>query len=120
MVAVLVDEARTDRILHALSDATRRDILTRSLVGQHSVSSLARNYAISLAAVQKHVAVLESAGLVVKQRHGRESLVSGRIDSVRQARRLLDHFEELWRDRIDRFGEVLATLPDDPTPEGTA
>ncbi|MDO8308712.1 MAG: helix-turn-helix domain-containing protein [Actinomycetota bacterium] len=120
MVAVMLDEARTDRILHALSDATRRDILTRSLVGPHSVSSLARNYAMSLAAVQKHVAVLESAGLVTKERHGRESRVTGQIDSVRAARRLLDHYEDVWRDRLDRFGEVLATIPAEPLQEGNA
>ncbi|MHB8795078.1 MAG: ArsR/SmtB family transcription factor, partial [Candidatus Nanopelagicales bacterium] len=77
MVAVVTDEAGTDRILHALSDATRRDILARSLVGQHSVSSLARDYSMSMAAVQKHVAVLESAGLVTKETHERHQQREG-------------------------------------------
>jgi DNA-binding transcriptional ArsR family regulator len=110
MVANVLYAERTDRILHALSDATRRDILARSLREENSVSSLARNYAMSLPAVQKHVGVLEAAGLVTRQRHGRETRVRGEIDSIRHARRLLDQFEDLWRGRMDLFGEVLADV----------
>lgn len=82
--------------------------------GESSVSALARCYPMSFAAVQKHVAVLEGAGLVTKRRRGREQLVTGNVDTVRLACRLLDQVEALWRDRIQRFGEILA---DDP-PEG--
>ena len=109
-----MDGDRADRVFHALSDATRRDILARAGTGEHSVSSLARHYPMSLTAVQKHVAVLERAELVTKRRHGREQLVTGRIDTLQGARHVLDRFEELWRDRLDRFGDVLADamLPD--------
>jgi DNA-binding transcriptional ArsR family regulator len=107
VVDTLADE-RADRIFHALADATRRDIVLRSLEGEHNVSALARRYPMSFAAVQKHVAVLEEAGLVVKQRKGREQLVSGNVDTIRRAYRLLEQLEAVWRGRIDRIGELLA------------
>jgi DNA-binding transcriptional ArsR family regulator len=75
---------RVDRVFAALGDATRRDILRRAALGEHSVSALARHYAMSLAAVQKHVAVLERATLVTKRRRGREQLV--RTDVANRAR----------------------------------
>jgi DNA-binding transcriptional ArsR family regulator len=95
-------------VFHALADATRRDIVRRAMDGGHSVSALARRYPVSLPAVQKHVAVLESAGLVTKERRGREQLVRSNLDTIRQAARMLDRFEEIWRGRIDRMGELLA------------
>jgi DNA-binding transcriptional ArsR family regulator len=98
-------------VFHALADATRRDIVWRTMHRQHSVSGLARLYPMSFAAVQKHVAVLEHAGLVTKQRRGREQLVRGNVNTVRHACRLLEELEVIWRDRIDRIGDVLA---DDP------
>jgi len=109
------DEAHVDRLFHALSDATRRDIVTLVLDGEHSVSDLARRYPMSFAAVQKHVAVLEGAGLVTKRRRGREQLVSGAIDTVREANRLLDEWEQRWRMRLERMAELLAE-PDQPHP----
>jgi DNA-binding transcriptional ArsR family regulator len=101
-------EERADRVFHALADATRRDIVRRALGGEHSVSALARVYPVSLAAVQKHVAVLEAAGLVTKERRGREQLVRSNVDTLRLASRLLDELEAVWRGRIDRIGELLA------------
>ena len=94
-------------MFNALADPTRRDIVRRALVGEHSVSALARGYPMSVAAVQKHVAVLERAGLVHKERRGREQIVHTDIEAVRAAARLLDRIEELWRDRLDRFGALL-------------
>jgi DNA-binding transcriptional ArsR family regulator len=108
MVVDLLSEERADRVFHALADATRRDIVLRALAGKHNVSALARNYPVSFAAVQKHVAVLEGAGLVTKQRNGREQLVRSNLDIIRQAYLLLEQFEGAWRDRIDRIGELLA------------
>ena len=95
-------------MFHALADATRRDIVRRALGGEHSVSALARRYPVSLSAVQKHVAVLEAAGLVTKERRGREQLVRSNVDTLRLASRLLDELEAVWRGRIDRIGELLA------------
>ncbi len=100
-----------DRVFAALGDRTRRDILRRAALQEHSVSALARNYPVSFAAVQKHVAVLERAGLVVKRRQGREHLVSTDVRALRRAREHLEELEALWRGRLDRFGDVLAGLP---------
>jgi DNA-binding transcriptional ArsR family regulator len=96
-----------DRSFRALADATRRDILVRTLAEPQSVSALARRYPMSFAAVQKHVAVLEGAGLVSKRRSGREQLVNGDVAAVRRAARVLDEIEAVWRGRMDRFGAAL-------------
>jgi DNA-binding transcriptional ArsR family regulator len=108
MVVDHLANAQVDRVFHALSDATRRDILLRTLEGQHNVSALARRYPMSFAAVQKHVVVLEGAGLVIKQRKGRQQLVRGNVDTMRRAHRLLEQLEAVWKGRIDRIGEMLA------------
>ncbi len=97
-----------DRALRALADATRRDILVRTLAEPQSVSALARRYPMSFAAVQKHVAVLEGAGLVTKRRRGREQLVQGDAAALRRASEVLDAIEAVWRARMDRFGAALA------------
>jgi DNA-binding transcriptional ArsR family regulator len=99
---------RADRLFHALADATRRDIVTRCMRREHSVSDLARAYPMSFAAVQKHVAVLERAELVTKRRHGREQLVRGNVAAVRRTHEQLDAMEAAWLDRLDRFADVLA------------
>jgi DNA-binding transcriptional ArsR family regulator len=99
-----------DRVFAALADATRRDIVTRVLQQEASVSVLARKYDMSFAAVQKHVAVLERAQLVSKERRGREQIVRGDVGTVRAAARLLGHLEDLWRSRIDRLEQVLDEL----------
>jgi DNA-binding transcriptional ArsR family regulator len=104
---VVVDKGDADRIFAALADATRRDIVTRVLTREASVSALARRYEMSFAAVQKHVAVLERAGLVTKRRSGREQLVRGDIETIRRARELLRRYEEIWRGRVDRMNELL-------------
>jgi DNA-binding transcriptional ArsR family regulator len=111
VVGGLTDEA-VDRVFHALADATRRDILHRCLRGEPSVSRLADVYPMSFAAVQKHVAVLERAGLVTKECRGREQLVRTDGDAVGQARRILDEFEAAWRGRVDRMADLLAQLPE--------
>jgi DNA-binding transcriptional ArsR family regulator len=102
------DPGTVDRVFAALADATRRDIVSRVLRQEASVSALAQGYAMSFAAVQKHVAVLERARLVTKERRGREQIVHGDVGTIRAARRLLDQYEEVWRGRIDRIGELLA------------
>jgi DNA-binding transcriptional ArsR family regulator len=119
MVADLLERADADRLFHALADGTRRDILRRTLQGEHSVSTLAQGYEMSFAAVQKHVAVLESAHLVTKRRRGREQLVRADVETLRRASALLDRLEALWRDRLYRFGEVLAEeIRTDPSTTG--
>ncbi|MEI2701213.1 MAG: metalloregulator ArsR/SmtB family transcription factor [Baekduia sp.] len=104
---MVADRAIAERALQALADPTRRDIVRRAARGEHSVSALARNYPISVTATQKHVAVLERAGLVRKERRGREQIVISRPEQIRTARMLLEELEELWRGRIDRMNEIL-------------
>jgi DNA-binding transcriptional ArsR family regulator len=99
--------ALEDRLFHALADATRRDILRRTLVQEQSVSALAEGYPMSFAAVQKHVAVLERAGAVEKRRRGREQLVRGNVSALQDATRVLADLEDLWRSRIDRIADLL-------------
>jgi DNA-binding transcriptional ArsR family regulator len=98
---------QTDRLFFALSDATRRDIITKTLDHERSVSELGRLYPISLTAVQKHVEVLVDAGLVSKNRSGREQRVHGEVNQLRRAHELLDEFETVWRNRLERFEDVL-------------
>ena len=112
VVRDLTSEA-VDGLFAALADETRRDILTRSAAGELSVSRLAECYPMSFAAVQKHVAVLERAGLVTKVRRGREQLVRTAPDGVARARQALDRLEETWRGRVDR----MAALLDEPRRE---
>ncbi|MFH8977578.1 ArsR/SmtB family transcription factor [Streptomyces sp. NPDC017890] len=101
-------EEGVNRLFHALADMTRRDILRRCLRDDVSVSRLAEAYPMSFAAVQKHVAVLERAGLVVKQRRGREQLVRTEPDAVNRARQALDELETAWRGRVERMSQMLA------------
>ncbi|EWC61055.1 Transcriptional regulator, ArsR family [Actinokineospora spheciospongiae] len=95
-------------MFHALADSTRRDIIGRVLRAEQSVSELARRYEMSFAAVQKHVAVLERAALVRKQRRGREQIVHGNADTLRKAARLLDRYEQLWRHRAQAISDILS------------
>lgn len=105
------DEDRADALFHALSDRTRRDILRRVLAGEHSVSTLAASYDMSFAAVQKHVAVLERAGLLTKRRRGREQLASGDVQTVRSVAGMLSELEDVWRGRIARIDQLLDIDP---------
>jgi DNA-binding transcriptional ArsR family regulator len=112
MVVGSLTDAEVDRLFHALADATRRDILRRCAQGEPSVSRLADVYPMSFAAVHKHVAVLEQAGLIVKERRGREQLVRTDGDAVGRARRVLDELEAAWSGRVDRMAELLAEVPE--------
>jgi len=112
----LLTDPSLDRLFRALADGTRRDIVARVLGGEPaSVSELAGRYDMSFAAVQKHVAVLEEAGLITKTQRGRERLVRGNPMELERARRLLDELEALWRARFDQLDAVL----EDPTPTRT-
>src|SRR5689334_3468606 len=112
MVVAFAEANDVDLLFHALADGTRRDIVRRTLDGAFSVSALARQYPMSFAAVQKHVAVLEKAGLVTKERRGREHLVAGNPAALRAAHDALDRLELIWRDRVARMDALLAADPD--------
>ena len=97
-----------DRMFGALADATRRDIVRRAIDADEGIAEMAGHYPMSFAAVQKHVAILERAGLVTKERIGRRKVVRTNLEGLRVARRLLDRYEELWRGRVDRMTELVA------------
>jgi DNA-binding transcriptional ArsR family regulator len=100
-----------DRIFGALADATRRDIVRRAIEGKEGVAELAEHYPMSFAAVQKHVAILERAGLVRKHRIGRRKVVRTNLEGLRVARRLLDRYEDLWRERVERMSQLISESP---------
>src|SRR5215211_7467456 len=111
MVVTELPETEVDHLFHALAEATRRDILRRCAADELSVSRLAEAYPMSFAAVQKHVAVLERAGLVVKERSGREQLVHADAAAMRRAREALRQLEKAWRGRVERMSDLLAQMP---------
>ncbi len=117
MVVEELTEDETNRLFHALAASTRRDILRRAIEAERSVSALAAEYDISFAAVQKHVAVLEAAHLIVKRAEGRERLVRADPTMIARARALLSQYEDLWRARISRLDALLAETPSTPTPQ---
>jgi DNA-binding transcriptional ArsR family regulator len=100
-----------DHIFGALGDATRRDILRRAIDAKEGVTELASHYPMSFAAVQKHVAILERAGLVSKHRVGRRKIVRTKLEGLRVARRLLDQYEDLWRERVERMSQLISDSP---------
>ena len=113
VVRVQIAPPDFDRMFGALADHTRRDIVRRAIDAEEGVAELAGHYPMSFAAVQKHVAILERAGLVTKQRIGRRKVVRTNLEGLRVARRLLDRYEELWRGRIDRMTELVTENPEE-------
>jgi DNA-binding transcriptional ArsR family regulator len=107
MVVSMNTGADIDRVFAALADATRRDIVLRAMAGEEGIAELAGHYPMSFAAVQKHVAVLERAGLITKERTGRRKVVRADVEGIRTAQRLLDRYEQLWRGRLDRMSNLI-------------
>jgi DNA-binding transcriptional ArsR family regulator len=116
MVVDQISDAEIDRLFHALADTTRRDIVVQAATGDSSISALARRYPVSVTAIQKHVAVLESAGLIRKERRGREQIITTERATLAAAHEILDRLEAMWRERLNRFGEVLSELPEGDRP----
>ncbi len=96
-----------DRVFSALADVTRRDIVRRAIEGGEGVAELAEHYPMSFAAVQKHIAILERAGLVIKDRRGRRKVVRTNVERLGVPRSLLDEYQVLWRGRFDRMTNIL-------------
>lgn len=105
-------DADIDRVFHALADATRRDIVRRTLVSEQSVTQLAAAYAMSFAAVSKHIAVLAEARLIIKRAEGRVRLVRADPSAIARAQQLLRSYEDLWRGRVDRLDALLSEEAD--------
>lgn len=96
-----------DNIFASLADPTRRDILTRLQSSSLNVSEVAEAYDMSLAAVSKHLRVLEQARLIMKRRKGKERIVSLRPAAMVEAAEYLKQYEQLWSERLDRLEESL-------------
>lgn len=96
-----------DAVFGALRDGTRRDMLARVLRGDLTISELAAQYKLTFAGVAKHVDVLLKAKLVLKRRHGREQVITGNDEAVRQTTALLQAYEKLWVERFDRLDQFL-------------
>ena len=107
VVSVQIAPPDFDPVFAALADRTRRDIVRRAISAEEGVLELASHYPMSFAAVQKHIAVLERAGLITKQRIGRRKVVRTNLQGLRVAQDLLDGYQELWRGRFDRMEELI-------------
>jgi DNA-binding transcriptional ArsR family regulator len=92
-----------DAVITAISDPTRRAILDRLARGPARVTDVAGPFDMSLAAVSKHVKVLERAGLVRRTRQGREHTLELDAAPLRELVRWASHFEQYWNDRLDRL-----------------
>ncbi len=107
LVSQLVDQR-----LHALADPTRRDIVARTMRSELAVSDLAVSYPMTFAAVQRHVAVLEDAGLVTKRAQHRHRYVRACPDAIDEVRTALDELRDQWHDRVERMHDALAEPPE--------
>jgi DNA-binding transcriptional ArsR family regulator len=99
-----------DRTFGALADPTRRRILAQLAKGQECVTDLARPHAMSLAAVSKHLIVLEKAGLVKRRRQGRVHSLTLEAKPMQEAQAWINRYREFWEGNLDRFEEYLNTL----------
>jgi DNA-binding transcriptional ArsR family regulator len=96
-----------DLVYGSLSDTTRRDILRRVARQELSVGEIASSYDISLAAVSKHLVVLEKARLVTKRRQGKQQVVGLSPAALTDASMHLEQYREIWESRLDRLEKYL-------------
>ena len=106
--AGLVTKERTGRRKIVRTNLEQLRLVRRAIDADEGIVELASHYPMSFAAVQKHIAILERAGLVTKQRVGRRKVVRTNLERLRLVRRLLDQYEELWRGRVDRMTELIS------------
>ncbi len=99
--------SRLDSIFHALSDSTRRSILRDVSKQEKTVSQIAEPYQVSLAAVSKHLKVLEEAGLIKREKRGSFQFVRTNARPMKEAERWLAYFERFWNERLDALESLL-------------
>ncbi len=100
-------EAPLDFVFHALSDPTRRTILREVATGERTVGEVARPYAMSLAAVSKHLNVLESAGLILREKRGSRQVIHLQAHALREADQWLRFYENFWNESLDALKSQL-------------
>jgi DNA-binding transcriptional ArsR family regulator len=111
-------QAALDSIFHALADATRRAILRDITRREKTVGELAEPYPISLAAVSKHLDVLERASLIRRERRGSCRMVRLNPNRLQAAQDWLAYYERFWKTNLDRLQEYLeSTEPPAPKPQ---
>jgi DNA-binding transcriptional ArsR family regulator len=104
-----------DRTFGALADPTRRQILAQLAKGGECVTDLARPHAMSLAAVSKHLIVLERAGLVKRQRKGRVHWLKLEAKPMQEAQAWIDRYRKFWEGNLDQFESYLDKLQTEET-----
>ena len=97
-------------VFKALADPTRRRILAQLTKGDGCVTALARPHAMSLAAVSKHLIVLEKAGLVKRRRKGRVHSLALEARPMKEAREWIDRYRKFWEGNLDQFEKYLDKL----------
>jgi len=112
-------EEHLDGLFHALSDSTRRAILFRLGEGERNVTELAKPFRMSLAAVSKHIKVLEDAGLVRKVKDGRTYRCQPSFEPLGDANRILEQLADYWHGRLDALEKLLTTSGDESDGEHT-
>lgn len=104
----LKQDAKLSRLLKAVSDSTRRALLTELCQqGASRVTDLATHYAVSLNAISKHIKVLESAGLVTRRMRGRTHWIEADLRQVELISAWLNSLQSIWALRLDKLDEIL-------------
>jgi DNA-binding transcriptional ArsR family regulator len=109
----MLQHSQLDQVFHALADATRRAVIERLMDGPASVSELASPFAMSLAAIGQHVALLEACGLVETSKVGRVRTVKMVPETLRSVEAWFESHRKRWEHRFDRLGEVLFEADDE-------
>ena len=101
-----------DQIFHALADATRRDILSRLAKEDLSIKALADDYEMTLAAVSKHIRVLESAQLIKTTKEGRVHRCQMTPEPLQEVTKLVFEYQKFWGDQLDALEKYLNEMSD--------
>lgn len=109
-----VTNSQLTNILKAVSDPTRRSLLTTLVqLGVSRVTDLAAHYDMSLNAVSKHIKVLEAAGLVTRKTIGREHLIEANLDPIQAIDQWFQQLRSIWDLRLDKLEELLTEAPEE-------
>ena len=98
---------RLDSVFHALSDSTRRSILRDVATGEKNVGQIAQPYPVSLAAISKHLKVLERAHLIHREKKGSFQIVRLNAEPMKEAERWLAYYEKFWNQQFDALQDLV-------------
>ncbi len=109
--------SKLDTIFAALSDPTRRAILSRLARGDSSVGELARPFDVSLPAVSRHLRVLQGAGLLTQDRQGRVRRCRLRAAPMRAAAAWIQRYHRFWAGQLDALAQFVEQTESESTPQ---